>query len=66
MIDVAPIRVETFFAVAPTMLPMTPKAAPPMKIQRRPKISETRPTIVMHTAVVRVYDKPTQATLGSY
>jgi hypothetical protein len=36
------------------MAPKTPKAAPPTKIQRRPKMSDTRPMMVRVTAEVRV------------
>jgi hypothetical protein len=48
------------------MLPITPHAAPPMNTHRRPKISETLPIIVRLTATVRVYERATQTTLGSY
>lgn len=48
------------------ILPMTPKAAPPTKIHRRPKMSDTRPMIVKVTAEVSVYDRATHTTLGSY
>jgi hypothetical protein len=51
---VPPIKALTLWAVAQTMLPMTPRAAPPTKTQRRPKISDTRPMIVSATAEVSV------------
>lgn len=62
---VPPISVLTFFAVAHTMLPMTPRAAPPTNIQRRPKISDTRPMMVRVTAEVSVYERATQTMFGS-
>jgi hypothetical protein len=44
----------TLVDTAQMMEPMMPKKAPPTKIQRRPKMSVTRPMIVRQTAEVRV------------
>ena len=56
----APIKVLTFWAVAPMMEPIREKALPPMKNQRRPKISDNRPTIRNPTLRPSVYDIETQ------
>ncbi len=56
----APIRSSTCLAVAPMMAPTRAKTLPPMKNQRRPKMSERRPTIRKPTDRPSVKERATQ------
>ena len=55
-----PINAGILCAVPLTMAPMRATTAPEMKNQRRPKMSERRPTNIRPTPSVRLYTRATQ------
>ncbi|KXT05062.1 hypothetical protein AC579_1021 [Pseudocercospora musae] len=60
----APMIVLTFIATAPSIEPMRPRKDPKMKNHRRPKISQSLPTIKKNTAPPQMLTRGTQLMFG--
>lgn len=63
-IAIPTMSIGTLTAVAAMTVPTMARKLPPMKNQRRPKISESRPTRHKLQARTRLYTYPTQSMSG--